>query len=430
MESTISVLKERANLEISVKAKMLQYLQDWRHIAKSNKKELGFIIEAVEGLERDGFELPPPNPITAESGKAFTEAPVAPEWSDNMVCTKCRSEFGTFLRKHHCRNCGRIFCYKCSTKTMPLPWYSVNDPVRVCDGCFQRKCPVSKASKSDTDQVSLSKPSRSEDDELTKVMALSLKEYNERQSASVTVNNTSTRSRFPETTDAEDDPELAAAIAASLHELDKHKQKEITQPEVSSSKRIPNTPNALSCKLPAERTLEVDANDLDNILTFYDTVVQSNASWISKVPGSGIPLPIQNIQDKAAASRFNVAKKSDYGHRRLRELTDLHEKLSEVVKMYDTLLDKQFEGRVSFHDVSRQPDVAPMPTVHDFPSAPSDPFNEAFCASAPVIPENKYISSDPIMASFELQKKDPGMMSNATHERDPTPTPEPLLIDL
>ena len=313
---------------------------------------------------------------------------------------------------------------------MPLPWYSVNDPVRVCDGCFQRKCPVSKASKSDTDQVSLSKPSRSEDDELTKVMALSLKEYNERQSASVTVNNTSTRSRFPETTDAEDDPELAAAIAASLHELDKHKQKEITQPEVSSSKRIPNTPNALSCKLPAERTLEVDANDLDNILTFYDTVVQSNASWISKVPGSGIPLPVQNIQDKAAASRFNVAKKSDYGHRRLRELTNLHEKLSEVVKMYDTLLDKQFEGRVSFHDVSRQPDVAPMPTVHDFPSAPSDPFNEAFCASAPVIPENKYISSDPIMASFELQEKDPGMMSNATHERDPTPTPEPLLIDL
>ena len=57
MESIISVLKERSNLEISVKAKMLQYLQDWRHIAKSNKKELGFIIEAVEGLERDGLSL-------------------------------------------------------------------------------------------------------------------------------------------------------------------------------------------------------------------------------------------------------------------------------------------------------------------------------------------------------------------------------------
>jgi len=428
MESIISVLKERSNLEISVKAKMLQYLQDWRHIAKSNKKELGFIIEAVEGLERDGFELPPPNPITAESGKAFTEAPVAPEWSDNMVCTKCRSEFGTFLRKHHCRNCGRIFCYKCSTKTMPLPWYSVNDPVRVCDGCFQRKCPVLKPSESDTDQVSPSKPSRAEDDELANVMALSLKEYNERQSASVTVNNTSTQSRAPETTDAEDDPELAAAIAASLYELDKRKPKEIMQPEVPASKKIPNTPNALCGKSPAERALEVDVNDLDNILTFYDTVVLSNASWISKVPRSGIPQPVQNIQDKAAASRFNVAKKSDYGHRRLRELTNLHEKLSEVVKMYDTLLDKQFEGGVSSHIATRQPDLAPMPTVHDFPSAPSDPFSEPFCASAPVIPESEYISSDPIMTSFELQKKDPGVTSNPAH--DLTPAPEPLLIDL
>lgn len=428
MESIISVLKERSNLEISVKAKMLQYLQDWRHIAKSNKKELGFIIEAVEGLERDGFELPPPNPITAESGKAFTEAPVAPEWSDNMVCTKCRSEFGTFLRKHHCRNCGRIFCYKCSTKTMPLPWYSVNDPVRVCDGCFQRKCPVLKPSESDTDQVSPSKPSRAEDDELANVMALSLKEYNERQSASVTVNNTSTQSRAPETTDAEDDPELAAAIAASLYELDKRKPKEIMQPEVPASKKIPNTPNALCGKSPAERALEVDVNDLDNILTFYDTVVLSNASWISKVPRSGIPQPVQNIQDKAAASRFNVAKKSDYGHRRLRELTNLHEKLSEVVKMYDTLLDKQFEGGVSSHIATRQPDLAPMPTVHDFPSAPSDPLSEPFCASAPVIPESEYISSDPIMTSFELQKKDPGVTSNPAH--DLTPAPEPLLIDL
>lgn len=312
---------------------------------------------------------------------------------------------------------------------MPLPWYSVNDPVRVCDGCFQRKCPVFKPPESDTEQVSPSKPSRAEDDELANVMALSLKEYNERQSASVTVNNTSTQSRAPETTDAEDDPELAAAIAASLYELDKRKPKEIIQPEVPASKKIPNTPNAL-CKSPAERTLEVDVNDLDNILTFYDTVVLSNASWISKVPRSGIPQPVQNIQDKAAASRFNVAKKSDYGHRRLRELTNLHEKLSEVVKMYDTLLDKQFEGGVSSRIVTRQPDVSPMPTVHDFPSAPSDPFSKPFCTSAPVIPESKYISSDPIMTSFELQKKDLGVMSNPTQNRDPTPAPEPLLIDL
>lgn len=430
MDSMTTELKQRANLEISVRAKMLQYLQDWRYIAKSNTNELGAIIEAVEGLERDGFELPPPNPITAKSGKAFTEAPVAPEWSDNMVCTKCRSEFGTFLRKHHCRNCGRIFCYKCSTKTMPLPWYSVNDPVRVCDGCFQRKGPVSKAPESTKKQVSSLTASRAEDDELANVMALSLKEYNQRQSASLTVNNFSTQSEIPGATDAEDDPELAAAIAASLLEWEKQKRKEKVQPEVKTPKRILDAPNVLSCKLPAQRSLEVDINDLDNILTFYDTVVQSNTSWISKVPESGIPRPVQNIQDKAAASRFNVAKKSDYGHRRLRELTNLHEKLSEAVKMYDALLDKQFEGRVSFHDVSRQPEMALMPTMHNSPSTPSDPFSQAPCASAPVITDNKYISSDSILASFELHRKDPGVVDDATSKLDPTPTTEPLLIDL
>src|SRR3989338_2599755 len=29
-------------------------------------------------------------------------------------CFKCHETFGLFLRKHHCRVCGRIFCWKCS----------------------------------------------------------------------------------------------------------------------------------------------------------------------------------------------------------------------------------------------------------------------------------------------------------------------------
>ena len=37
------------------------------------------------------------------------------------------------LRKHHCRNCGYIFCAECSDNKMPLP--SSAKPVRVCDSC-------------------------------------------------------------------------------------------------------------------------------------------------------------------------------------------------------------------------------------------------------------------------------------------------------
>ncbi|XP_031618577.1 protein RUFY3 isoform X2 [Contarinia nasturtii] len=55
-------------------------------------------------------------------------------------CKKCEREFSLTRRKHHCRNCGFIFCASCSASCAPLP----NDqgqigkkPVRVCDGCWQ-----------------------------------------------------------------------------------------------------------------------------------------------------------------------------------------------------------------------------------------------------------------------------------------------------
>uniref|UniRef100_A0A9L0IGI3 RUN and FYVE domain containing 1 n=1 Tax=Equus asinus TaxID=9793 RepID=A0A9L0IGI3_EQUAS len=35
--------------------------------------------------------------------------------------------------KHHCRNCGHIFCNTCSSNELALPSYP--RPVRVCDGC-------------------------------------------------------------------------------------------------------------------------------------------------------------------------------------------------------------------------------------------------------------------------------------------------------
>ena len=38
--------------------------------------------------------------------------------NDNMVthCHNCKSEFGFFIRKHHCRNCGNIFCRTCTNQ--------------------------------------------------------------------------------------------------------------------------------------------------------------------------------------------------------------------------------------------------------------------------------------------------------------------------
>ncbi|KAL1919002.1 uncharacterized protein VTP21DRAFT_2383 [Calcarisporiella thermophila] len=71
--------------------------------------------------------------------------------SDHNVheCRLCTRKFNLWLRRHHCRRCGRVICDKCSSSKMLLrPDQIVHDPTappsglqtsmyhRVCDNCF------------------------------------------------------------------------------------------------------------------------------------------------------------------------------------------------------------------------------------------------------------------------------------------------------
>ncbi|KOM51674.1 hypothetical protein LR48_Vigan09g033300 [Vigna angularis] len=51
-------------------------------------------------------------------------------------CTACGTDFGAFIRKHHCRNCGDIFCDKCTHGRIALTAEENAQPVRVCDRCM------------------------------------------------------------------------------------------------------------------------------------------------------------------------------------------------------------------------------------------------------------------------------------------------------
>lgn len=51
-------------------------------------------------------------------------------------CTSCGTDFGAFLRRHHCRNCGDIFCDKCTHGRIALTAEENAQPVRVCDRCM------------------------------------------------------------------------------------------------------------------------------------------------------------------------------------------------------------------------------------------------------------------------------------------------------
>ncbi|XP_046340087.2 lateral signaling target protein 2 homolog [Haliotis rufescens] len=62
-----------------------------------------------------------------------------PHWVPDEVsplCMACRIPFTFVRRRHHCRNCGKIFCGRCSSNSVPLPHYGHAKPVRVCNRCF------------------------------------------------------------------------------------------------------------------------------------------------------------------------------------------------------------------------------------------------------------------------------------------------------
>jgi len=64
---------------------------------------------------------------------------VAREWlADDQAkfCMACKTEFSTFVRRHHCRKCGKIYCGPCSSKTYPLVEFGHAKTVRVCDSCY------------------------------------------------------------------------------------------------------------------------------------------------------------------------------------------------------------------------------------------------------------------------------------------------------
>lgn len=52
-------------------------------------------------------------------------------------CKQCRTEFGLFTRRHHCRRCGFIFCDDCSPEIKKERVMMASGFNRVCGACFQ-----------------------------------------------------------------------------------------------------------------------------------------------------------------------------------------------------------------------------------------------------------------------------------------------------
>ncbi|KAL6042270.1 FYVE and coiled-coil domain autophagy adaptor 1, partial [Balamuthia mandrillaris] len=63
-------------------------------------------------------------------------------WVDDELCRNCMecgAEFTLFLRRHHCRICGGIFCASCCQHERELKYPGVEQPIlqRICKHCAE-----------------------------------------------------------------------------------------------------------------------------------------------------------------------------------------------------------------------------------------------------------------------------------------------------
>uniref|UniRef100_A0A8C8M6C9 RUN and FYVE domain containing 2 n=1 Tax=Oncorhynchus tshawytscha TaxID=74940 RepID=A0A8C8M6C9_ONCTS len=114
--------------QLSAEAQQINGLKkEFHRLQDENSQLTGICDEQEQALEELGCKLSEYLSILNSSFYIWLKD------KDANICKLCEKEFSISRRKHHCRNCGEIFCNACSDNELPLP--ASPKPVRVCDTC-------------------------------------------------------------------------------------------------------------------------------------------------------------------------------------------------------------------------------------------------------------------------------------------------------
>ncbi|KZT09013.1 ubiquitin binding protein [Laetiporus sulphureus 93-53] len=383
MDNLVSLLR-MPGLNFDVKNKILRFLQNWA-LTFEGKPSLGYVGEVYKMLQREGFTFPPRDPAATSS--AMVDTQTAPEWIDSDVCLRCRTPFTFTNRKHHCRNCGQVFDQQCSSKTLPLPHFGITQEVRVCDSCYTKL--NKKAIKPHRSSQSVSSARHRSardfaDAELQRAIQLSLEEVGaaggrkpgyvpspspwqisepplvDRKTHPYAASSASQH-------EEEDDPDLKAAIEASLREANMPRPSApigIETPSAESSvsyapsygypQSYPPSVATPKPRAPSIPNFDLEPLETDAILTFNQTVEQMQTQGITDL--TRYPA-VTELYDKANALRPKLAMSLNDTDRKEQLLKEMHEKLSQAVKLYDNLLTEQV-SRPAWRAASTAPSVS------------------------------------------------------------------------
>lgn len=244
-----------------------------------------------------------------------------PEWTDSDVCMRCRTPFTFTNRKHHCRNCGNVFCGACSSNNIPLPHLGIMDPVRVDDGCHAKLTDRSRATPAPP-RFDAPKPSKtlyqgsmeprnpriddSFDADLKRALEMSLEDAKGNSSSGFVPQaqlkpqskpNGTTRQPEPED---EDDADLKAAIAASLADMEEQKKNYATNFRQQTTNTSSGTP-FVAPKNDFELT-PVEAENINLFSTLVDRLQHQPPGAILREP------QIQELYESIGKLRPKLAR--------------------------------------------------------------------------------------------------------------------------
>ncbi|KAI5807425.1 hypothetical protein DFH27DRAFT_461397, partial [Peziza echinospora] len=374
MDNLVSLLNAPGATTPDVKAKILELIQTWA-TAFDGKPQLSYVKDVYQQLKAEGHDFPPVTRISS----TFVDSSAPPEWTDSDVCMRCRTAFTFTNRKHHCRNCGSVFCGACSSKSIQLPHLGIVQPVRVCDGCHVKLTEKrASAIKGNTyrhhgeghhKSSSRSKPASSamqprnarveddDDEDLKMALKMSLDEVKGGRTGYVPQSQTQSQPKSTPVSTApaakhvkpqeeEEDEELKAAIAASIKDMEEQKAKSAwSNPSTASSAAVARA----SAPRPDHELSPVEAENISLFATLVDRLQTQPPGTILREP------QIQELYESIGALRPKLARTFGETMSKYEALCDLHAKLATVVRYYDKMLEERLQQTYSRHNISGMP---------------------------------------------------------------------------
>nr|CDS31572.1 hepatocyte growth factor regulated tyrosine [Hymenolepis microstoma] len=256
-EFVLSLLEFTYQTE-EIRCRIFGYIQNWEHAFKSVER-YEYLHEAYEEIKRSGHPLPP-----FHESEAMFSAEVAPNWKDGEECFRCKTAFSTFRRKHHCRNCGNVFCGDCTTGRAGLPKYGIEKEVRVCDACLLELKVLSASGSNGTARKEKPKMHANTTQQQQQREAERLKQkQHQKEAAAKAAKEKELRLK------EEEDLQLALALSASEAESKQQIERQaVTLTQPSSQPKLPPSASLFTPTPPSEVNSDM-VTEVDPELALY-----------------------------------------------------------------------------------------------------------------------------------------------------------------